>query len=110
MPIVLIQNRFSASASEILAAALQDNGRATIIGEKSFGKGTVNTARELANGGAVYVSIANWLTPKGALIDNVRYRAGHHSYAARTTTSTSGATLRSPRQSTSCGAAATKTP
>ncbi|HLF79921.1 MAG TPA: S41 family peptidase [Dehalococcoidia bacterium] len=71
MPIVLLQNRYSASASEVLAAALQDNGRATIIGEKSFGKGTVNTARELDNGGAVYVSIANWLTPKGALIDNV---------------------------------------
>ena len=71
MPIVVVQNRFSASASEVLAAALQDNGRATVVGEKSFGKGTVNTARELANGGAVYVSIAAWLTPKGALIDNV---------------------------------------
>jgi carboxyl-terminal processing protease len=71
MPIVVVQNRFSASASEVLAAALQENGRATVVGEKSFGKGTVNTARELANGGAVYVSIAAWLTPKGALIDNV---------------------------------------
>jgi carboxyl-terminal processing protease len=71
LPIVILQNRYSASASEVLAAALQDNGRATVIGEKSFGKGTVNTARELSNGGAVYVSIANWLTPRGALIDKV---------------------------------------
>ena len=71
MPIVVLQNRFSASASEILAAALRDNGRATIIGEKSFGKGTVNVARELDNGGAVYVSVAQWLTPSGALIDKV---------------------------------------
>jgi carboxyl-terminal processing protease len=71
MPIVIIQNRFSASAAEVLAAALQDNGRATVVGEKSFGKGTVNTARELGNGGAIYVSIATWLTPRGALLDNV---------------------------------------
>jgi carboxyl-terminal processing protease len=71
MPIVVLQNRFSASASEILASALRDNGRATIVGEKSFGKGTVNIARQLDNGGAVYVSIAQWLTPSGALIDKV---------------------------------------
>jgi carboxyl-terminal processing protease len=74
IPIVLVQNRFSASASEVLAAALHDNNRATIVGEKSFGKGTVNTARELENGGALYVSIAHWLTPNGALIDNVGVR------------------------------------
>jgi carboxyl-terminal processing protease len=71
LPIVILQNKYSASASEVLAAALQDNGRAVVVGEKSFGKGTVNTARKLDNGGAVYVSIANWLTPRGALIDKV---------------------------------------
>jgi carboxyl-terminal processing protease len=71
LPIVVLQNRYSASASEVLAAALQDNSRAVVVGEKSFGKGTVNTARKLDNGGAVYVSIANWLTPRGALIDKV---------------------------------------
>jgi carboxyl-terminal processing protease len=47
----------------LLAAALKENGRATVVGTGSFGKGTVNHARELSNGGAVYVSIARWLTP-----------------------------------------------
>ena len=74
VPLIVLQNRFSASASEILTAALKDNERATIVGETSFGKGTVNTAKELANGGAVYVSIAHWLTPAGALIDKVGVR------------------------------------
>ena len=63
IPIVVVQDEFSASGSELLAAALQENGRATVVGARSFGKGTVNHARELSNGGAVYVSIARWLTP-----------------------------------------------
>ena len=63
LPIVVIQDESSASGSELLAAALQENGRALVIGEPSFGKGTVNHVRELSNGGAVYVSIARWLTP-----------------------------------------------
>jgi carboxyl-terminal processing protease len=71
IPIVLVQNKYSASASEVLAAALHDNGRATILGEKSYGKGTVNTAKQLPNGGVLYVSIAYWVTPKGVVIDNV---------------------------------------
>ncbi len=71
IPIVVLQNRFSASASEVLAAALSENGRATIIGETSFGKGTVNSPRELSDGGALYVTIAEWLTPSGTLINNV---------------------------------------
>lgn len=63
LPIVLLQDEFSASGSELLAAALQDNGRATVMGARSFGKGSVNHVRELSNGGAVFVSIARWLTP-----------------------------------------------
>jgi len=63
LPIVIVQDEFSASGSELLAAALQENGRATVVGTRSFGKGTVNHSRELSNGGAVYVSIARWLTP-----------------------------------------------
>lgn len=63
LPIVILQDEFSASGSEVLAAALAENGRATIVGSTSFGKGTVNHARALDNGGAVYVSIARWLTP-----------------------------------------------
>ena len=71
LPIVILQNRFSASASEVLAAALRENDRATIVGETSFGKGTVNSPRELSDGGALYVTIAEWLTPSGTLINNV---------------------------------------
>jgi carboxyl-terminal processing protease len=63
LPIVVVQDEFSASGSELFAAALQENGRAQVIGTRSFGKGTVNHARDLSNGGAVYVSIARWLTP-----------------------------------------------
>lgn len=74
VPMVVLQNKFSASASEVLAAALQENGRATIVGEVSFGKATVNIPRELKDGGAVFVSIAQWLTPNGALIDKVGIR------------------------------------
>lgn len=64
LPIVVVQDQFSASGAELLAAALQENGRATVVGSHSFGKGTVNHARQLSNGGAVYVSIARWLTPE----------------------------------------------
>lgn len=69
LPIVILQDQFSASGSELLAAALQENGRATVVGTRSFGKGTVNHARDLSNGGAVYVSIARWLTPTRNLIE-----------------------------------------
>jgi carboxyl-terminal processing protease len=74
IPVVILQNRFSASGSEVLAAALRDNGRATIVGEKSFGKGTVNQANALGDGGQLYVSIAKWLTPNGTQIDGVGLR------------------------------------
>ena len=63
LPVVILQDEFSASGSELFAAALQENGRAKVVGTRSFGKGTVNQARELSNGGAIYVSIARWLTP-----------------------------------------------
>ena len=69
LPIVIVQDEFSASGSELLAAALQENGRATIVGTRSFGKGTVNHTRELSNGGVIYVSIARWLTPARNLIE-----------------------------------------
>jgi carboxyl-terminal processing protease len=74
IPVVILLNRFSASGSEVLAAALHDNDRATIVGEKSFGKGTVNTSNDLDDGGQLYVSIARWLTPDGDLIDGVGIR------------------------------------
>ncbi len=74
IPVVIIMNRFSASGSEVLAAALHDNNRATIVGEKSFGKGTVNVSNELRDGGQLYVSVAKWLTPNGTQIDGVGIR------------------------------------
>lgn len=63
LPLVIVQDEQSASGSELLAVALQEHGRATIVGARSFGKGTVNSVRELSDGGAIYVSIARYLSP-----------------------------------------------
>ena len=71
LPIVLLVGPGSASGSEVLAAALRDHGRATLVGEKTFGKGSVNHIRNLSNGGALYVTIARWRTPNGDLIEGV---------------------------------------
>ncbi|QBP41742.1 S41 family peptidase [Paenisporosarcina antarctica] len=64
IPIVLLQNEGSASASEVLSGALKSNQRALISGSKSFGKGTVQETWELTNGGEVKLSSHKWLTPK----------------------------------------------
>jgi carboxyl-terminal processing protease len=55
----------------VLAGALRDHGRAKLVGEQTFGKGSVNHLRNLSNGGALYVTIARWLTPNGDLIEGV---------------------------------------
>jgi len=68
-PLVLLINGNSASASEIVGGALQDYGRATIVGEKSFGKGSVQSVRELSFGGAIKFTTAHYLTPKKRVID-----------------------------------------
>jgi len=71
IPMVVLVGPGSASGSEVLAGALRDHQRATLIGEKTFGKGSVNHLRELSDGGALYVTIARWLTPSGEQIEGV---------------------------------------
>jgi carboxyl-terminal processing protease len=65
MEVTVIVNRGSASASEVFAGALQEAGRATVVGENTFGKNTVQQRFNLSNGGALKLTIARWLTPGG---------------------------------------------
>ena len=67
-PIVVLINAGTASASEILAAALRDNRDIKLIGETSFGKGSVQELKMLSNDSSLKITIAKWLTPKGELI------------------------------------------
>jgi len=69
--VAVLIDRGSASASEIVAGAMQDTGRATLIGETSYGKGTVQTWIELQDAGGVKLTVAKWLTPNKRWIHKV---------------------------------------
>lgn len=73
VPVVVLMNGGSASASEILAGALRDLRGAKLVGENSFGKGTVQEVRDLpgGNGASIKLTVAEWLTPNGSKINKI---------------------------------------
>jgi carboxyl-terminal processing protease len=68
-PLVVLVNGGTASASEILAGAIQDYGRAKLIGEKTYGKGSVQLIYELSDASRLHVTVAKWFTPNNHAID-----------------------------------------
>ncbi|HQA69280.1 MAG TPA: S41 family peptidase, partial [Aggregatilineales bacterium] len=68
VPLVVLVNQNSASAAEIVAAAIQDNGRGILIGETTFGKGSVQLIYNLSDNGQLRVTYAEWFTPNNASI------------------------------------------
>jgi carboxyl-terminal processing protease len=68
LPIAVLVDRGSASAAEIVAAALRDNERGVLVGEKTFGKGTVQELRRLSDDSQLRLTVAEWLTPSGHVI------------------------------------------
>lgn len=69
LPLIVLINQGSASASEIVAGVLQERGRAKIVGEPTFGKGTIQEAQDLTGGSGLHVTTARWLLPSGKSID-----------------------------------------
>jgi carboxyl-terminal processing protease len=82
IPLVVLVNRFSASASEVLSGALQDHERAILVGTTTFGKGSVNLPKRLNNGSGLYFTVGRWYSPEGRLIEgeglepDIRVEAG----------------------------------
>jgi carboxyl-terminal processing protease len=71
LPLVVLVDRFTASSAEIVAAALRDHRRATIVGERTFGKGLVQAVDPLDNGAALELTIAQYTTPNGEVLSGV---------------------------------------
>ena len=71
IPMVTLVNGNSASGSEVMAGALQDYGRSVVIGEKTYGKGSVSLVRALSNGGGMFLTNAHWFTPNGRAIHDI---------------------------------------
>lgn len=71
-PMVVLVNGGSASSSEILSGALQDHGRAKLVGEKTFGKGTIQEALDLGEGAGLHVTTAKWLLPSGRWVNEIK--------------------------------------
>ena len=71
MDIVVLVNDYSASASEVLAGALKDNGEAIIVGEKTYGKGVIQNVFTLADGSILKLTISEYLTPNGTRINKI---------------------------------------
>jgi len=74
IPVVVLVDQGSASAAEILAGALKDHGKAKLVGEKTFGKGSVQEAMDLNQGTGLHVTVAKWVLPKGAWINGTGIR------------------------------------
>ena len=74
MPVAVVVNSGSASASEVLSGALQDYDRAVIIGERTFGKGLVQTTRSLPYGAAIKITTAKYYTPSGRCVQAIDYK------------------------------------
>ena len=70
MPMAILINGGSASAAEILSGALHDDRKVPLVGEKSFGKGTVQTLEPLADGSSIKLTIAHWVLPSGRILDH----------------------------------------
>jgi len=70
LPLVVLVNGGSASAAEIVAAALHENGRATLVGDRTFGKASVQSVEPLSNGGALKLTTAKYVTPNGVDISD----------------------------------------
>ncbi|MDQ6948681.1 MAG: S41 family peptidase, partial [Actinomycetota bacterium] len=71
VPLVVLVDGGTASAAEVVTGALQDRGRAVVIGSRTFGKGSVQEPAKLSDGSAIELTVARYLTPNGRSLDGV---------------------------------------